>query len=100
MPQLIRVNSEKGELLIAVRTPDDRLAAAGAVTDKVLETVDTTLDSVFQTARLVSDSFSRVIAGQQLKGAELEFGLNFSMKGNIYLVESAAEASIKVKFTY
>jgi hypothetical protein len=48
----------------------------------------------------LTEAFEALYREGKAKNAEVEFGLSFTGKGNIYVVETSAQASLKVKITW
>ena len=86
---------------IAVRTPEDVIQAVGLVSD-VVETAKQSLDTALAVVSGLSDSVYSALSKAEHKpsSAEVSFGLQFTAKGTIYVVESQAMASMSVKLTY
>ena len=101
MPKIISLAAPGGTVQIAVRGPGEAISAAGIVDDVVVK-VDASLEKIFSMIASVGEAARESLSGSQIppESAEIELGLQFTAKGNVYIVESQAAASIKVKLTY
>lgn len=101
MPKLLSFPVEGGSVMIAVRTPDDDVTPVGVLEDTV-EKVNIALDESFEIIAGVAHTFQKSMkhVGKAVKEAELEFGVQFTTKGSIYIVEAEGQASFKVKLTF
>jgi hypothetical protein len=101
MPKLVAIQASHGEIRIAVPKTGEGITAVGVLDDAV-ESVRGSLDEAFATASSMGDAFASALkkATSQPSAAELEFGLQFTAKGTVYVVGAEATASIKVKVTY
>jgi hypothetical protein len=101
MPKLLTFDSPNGQVHIAVRTAEDTIAAVSVV-DDAIEMAEKSLDEALAIVTKISDSvFSALSKSQHAPSStEVEFGLQFTAKGTIYVVEAQAEASLNVKLTY
>ncbi len=96
MAKLLDVSDSEGqEILIAVKSSEDQIHAVG-LADLPVVKVNATLDDALRRARGVSKSFVAAMKDLPIDEAELEFGLAFTAKGNIYIAEAEAEASLKI----
>jgi hypothetical protein len=98
MTRLLEVPVESGTVLIAVRTPGEAVTAATAL-DRVVDQVDQSLDDALRVARAVADSFAAAFETAPVESAVIEFGLSFTGKGKLYVVEAEIEATLKVTLT-
>jgi len=99
MPRLLQLPAEGGEVLIAIRTPEDLVQPTGVLEDAV-ERVGTSLGESLQIVTRIADTFNKVIVKSPIDTAELELGLECTGKGSIYVVESTGKAAIRVKLTF
>ncbi len=103
--KLLELDTEGGDtILVAVEVPE---AAVGQVAnlgelpiERVEQTFDTVRDLVVRGCRPLTQAFQTLQQESQASRAEVEFGVNFTAKGNIYVVESSGNASFKVKVTW
>ena len=102
MPKLLSFETGKNERIdIAIRTPEDAIAAVSVVSD-VVEMAQQSLQTVLSVVAALSDSMYSALSRAEHKpsSAEVSFGLQFTAKGTIYVVESQAMASMNIKLTY
>lgn len=99
MPGLIETPAGDSAVLIAVSGEPD-VVAVGSI-DERIETIAETLCSKFKVIRAIAEQLVDALKEKPLplKSAELEFGLGATGKGKIYVVETSAEATFKVKLT-
>ena len=104
--KLIEMKEEDGgNILVAVDVPEKAIRKVAAnsgeqVIDKVEQSFDTVKDLIVRGCRPLTEAFDTLYTEGKATNAEVEFGLNFTAKGNIYVVESVAAASLKVKVTW
>lgn len=103
--KLLELDTGDGnQILVAVDVP---LAAVGKVAnvgeipvERVEQTFDTIRDLVIRSCRPLNQAFRTLQREGQASEAEVEFGVNFTTKGNIYVVESSGNASFRVKVSW
>jgi hypothetical protein len=98
MPKLFEFESGEGTVLIQAPTPPGEVAAvgrAGEVVDKVAASIGEVLGVVSGIAR----GFSDALKDAPVESAELEFGLQVTAKGRLYVVETEAQGAIRVQLT-
>jgi hypothetical protein len=98
MAKLLEFPTPDGDVRILVREPQDVVGAVG-VTDKAIERVDESLDEVLAVARRVATSVRDALKGAPVESAEVEFGLQLSSKGSVYIFEAGAQATLVVRLT-
>jgi hypothetical protein len=103
--KLLELNTEDGGIiLVAVEVPDvsvGRVSTPGELPiEKVEASFDAVRDLIVRGCRPITKAFHTLQQESQPMSAEVEFGLNFSAKGSVYVVESAGQASLKVKITW
>lgn len=101
MARIISFDAAGGRVEIAVPQPGDAIAAVGIIDDVVVK-VDASLDQIFSMVKSIGESARKALAeaSKPPESAEIELGLQFTAKGNVYVVETQGSASIKVKLTY
>jgi Trypsin-co-occurring domain 1 len=104
--KLIEMESgDGGTILVAVEIPEN---AVGSVSrsdgDLPIEKVDRHFDAVrdliIRGCYPLKEAFNVLRRDTQATDAEIEFGINFTAKGSVYVVESSGSASLKVKVTW
>jgi hypothetical protein len=99
MPKLLEFSVDNVGLLIAVPAPYEDVSAVG-VLDDAIKKVDASLEGAFRTVTHLGKAFQQSLRDMTgVKVAELEFGLQFTSKGSVYVVEAQGQASLKVKLT-
>jgi hypothetical protein len=96
MPKLLEFGGEDDRVLIAVRVPGDEIEAIGRL-DDTIERVGKSVAEVFGMVGKVANDFYETLKTAPVESAEVELGLQFTGKGRLYIVESEAQAAIKVK---
>ena len=96
MPKLVEYRAEGDPVLIVAKTPG--VVPVGNLEDAIVQ-VEVTLRDQFKVIRRIADEFAATIQGDgsPVTSAELEFGLEVSGKGTIYVVETTGTATFKVK---
>lgn len=91
-------------ILVAVEAPEAAVAPVAktgeVVVEKVGESFDTVKDLIINSSRPLIQAFQTLHKEGQAESAEAEFGINFTLSGNVYLVETSGEATFKVKVTW
>ncbi|QSJ15686.1 hypothetical protein JYQ62_28365 [Nostoc sp. UHCC 0702] len=103
--KLLELNTEDGgTILVAVELPDTavvRVAPTGELpVEKVEASFDAVRDLIIRGCRPITKAFRTLQQESQPVSAEVEFGVNFTAKGSVYVVESTGQASLKVKITW
>jgi hypothetical protein len=105
MAQLAPVALGDG-LVIYVETTDSavlpgqsRIVPAGAedAAERAVEIGDRLADSVAGMAKRIIDSFNRLEPADRPVGAEVEFGLDVSVEGNVYVVKGTGKGSVTIR---
>lgn len=103
--KLLELNTEDGgTILVAVEIPEvsvGRVAAPGELPmEKVEGSFDAIKDLIVRGCRPITKAFQILQQESQPVSGEVEFGVNFTTKGSVYVVESSGQASLKVKITW
>lgn len=103
--KLLELDTEDGgTILVAVDVPESAVAPVSLNAELPIERVERTFDSVkdliVRGCRPLTQAFRQLHEETQAVNAEVEFGINFTAKGNIYLVESTGQASLKIKVSW
>ena len=111
MRKIIEMPYEDSKVLVAVDIPDiqasgeiKKVGALDWLTGKpepVGQDFGTITDMIIKYSKPIVKSF-QAISKETIppKRANVEFGLSFGGKGNIYLVEASGEASIKINIEW
>lgn len=98
MAKLLEFPSERGEVAIAIREPQDAVSPVG-VADSARERMAQSLDSVLSMVASVGESFRASLESAPVESGEVEFGLQFTGKGTVYVMEAGAGAAFTVRLT-
>lgn len=103
--EILELNAEEGQtILVAVDIPEaavDWVVTPGEPPIQKLDrNFEAVKDVIVRGCRPLSQAFDQLRQEMQATDAEVEFGINFTSKGNIYLAESPNIASIKVRVTW
>jgi len=101
MAKIIGFDTPQGTVNIAVREPDDAIAAVGIVDDVVVK-VRGSFEDALSVVAAVGQATREAIAKapNPPEVVDVQFGLQFSAKGTAYVVEMQGTASITVKLSY
>ena len=93
-----------GTILVAVEVPETSVGRVSAPGDLPVEKLDRSFDAVkdliVSGCRPITKAFKTLQQESQPMSGEVEFGVNFTAKGTVYIVESSGQASLKVKITW
>jgi Trypsin-co-occurring domain 1 len=95
MGKFLEFESTDGSILFEV-TPGRGEVAAVNKAGELLEKVAISMGEVFGIVAGVARGFHEAIKDAPVDSAKLEFGLQFTAKGRLYVVESEAQSAIKV----
>lgn len=103
--ELLELNTEDGgTILVAVEVPQEAVGQVSAPGETPIKKLDHSFEVVqaliVRGCRPLTKAFAQLHQETQATNAEVEFGVNFTAKGNVYLVESSAQATLKVKVTW
>jgi len=98
MPKLLELESPVGPVLFQIPAQSGEVAAIGK-TGEIVEKIAESMGDVLGVVSGVARGFSAALVGSPVESAELEFGLQFTAKGKLYVVETEAQGSIRVKLT-
>lgn len=103
--KLIELDAGDGKtILVAVEIPETSVGRVSAPGEAVIEKVDGSFgavkDLIIRGCRPITEAFQVLQKESQPATAEVEFGVNFTAKGSVYVVESTGQASLKVKITW
>jgi hypothetical protein len=100
VPKLVEYQAEGDPVLVLTKAPGEDVVAVGNLEDAIAK-VEVSLRDQFRVIRRIADEFAAVIQGEgsPVDSAEIEFGLEASGKGTIYVVETTGTATFKVKLT-
>jgi Trypsin-co-occurring domain 1 len=103
--KLLELNAENGgSILVAVDVPESAVGPVAKPGEILIEKVDRSFEAVkdliIDSSRPLMEAFHILHKEGNAESAEVEFGINFTLKGNVYLVETSGAASLKVKVTW
>ncbi len=103
--ELLELNTEDGgTILVAVDVPEAAVGRVSAPGDPPIKKLDQSFNVVssliVRGCRPLTKAFGQLHQETQATSAEVEFGVSFTAKGNVYLVESSGQATLKVKVTW
>jgi hypothetical protein len=95
VPKLIEVDSANGTVLLQVPAGSAEISAVSRTRD-VIEKVASSLGEVLGIVGGVAQGFSDAIKTAPVESAELEFGLQFTAAGRLYVVDLGTQGAFKV----
>lgn len=103
--KLLELDAENGSsILVAVDVPELAVGPVAKPGEILIEKVDQSFEAVkdliIDSSRPLMEAFQILHKEGNVETAEVEFGINFTLKGNVYLVETSGAASLKVKVTW
>jgi hypothetical protein len=98
MAKVLEFPTPDGDVQIVVREPQDIVAPVG-VPERAVERVERSLDQVLAVVGRVATSVQVALKGAPVESAEVEFGLQLSSKGTVYVFEAGAQATLIVRLT-
>ncbi|MEH1808617.1 CU044_2847 family protein [Nostoc sp.] len=103
--KLLELNTEDGgTILVAVELPEASVVRVSPTGELPIEKVEANFDAVKELivrgCRPITKAFRTLQQESQPVSGEVEFGVNFTAKGSVYVVESTGQASLKVKITW
>mgnify|MGYP001799819277 CR=1 FL=1 len=103
--ELLELNTEDGgSILVALEVPETsggRVSKPGEIPIKKLDAQYSVIQNlILRACRPLTKAFKQLHQETQAADAEVEFAVNFTNKGSVYLVEASGQASLKVKVTW
>jgi hypothetical protein len=95
MTKLLELDIPGGTVLVEVPGTGDEVSAvsrAGDIVEKITQSVGEALGVVGG----IAQGFHDAIKDTPVESAQLEFGLQFTVKGRLYVVDAETAAAIKV----
>jgi hypothetical protein len=101
--ELKSVNNET--IVVAIEVPESSVERVSRIDgDLIIERVDQHFDAVkdliVRGCYPLTEAFKKLGHETQATNAEVEFGISFTAKGSVYVVESSGSASLKVKVAW
>lgn len=103
--KIIELNAgDDKTILVAIEVPETSVRRVSTPGDVPIEKVDENFsavkDLIIRGCRPITEAFQVLQTESEPASAEVEFGVNFTAKGSVYVVESTAQACLKVKITW
>jgi Trypsin-co-occurring domain 1 len=98
MPKMLELDIPGGTVLFEVPVRDSEIAAVSR-TGEVIEKITKSMGEVFGVVGGIAKGFHEAIQDAPVEAAQLEFGLQFSASGRLYVVDVGAQSTIKVTLT-
>ncbi len=98
MPKLLEFDAADGTALFQVPAGAGEIAPVSKA-GEVVEKVSKSLGEILGIVGNVAGGFSEAIKDAPVEKATLEFGLQFTAKGRLYVVDLSAQSAIKVTLT-
>jgi hypothetical protein len=95
MAELIRFAD--GVMVEVVSNPDPVTPVAGKTADRISQAFQDASDVMGGVMRSVISSTTRVVRDAGAAEAEIEFGVGFSIEGDIYIAKASGQGNITVK---
>jgi hypothetical protein len=96
--KLLEFETASGPVVIAIGSTQD-IGAAGGL-DGALEKTERSFEGALRMIEAVANSLASTLARTSADSAQVEFGLQFTGKGTLFVVESEAQASLKVTLSF
>ena len=102
MKSILAFPNSNGSLLIQSADDDTSVVVGTSKIDDAIKKVSDSLTSKLKVLSDVTDAVSIALkeSDKTFTNVEVEFGLSFTAKGNIYVVEAEGEATLKVKLVF
>jgi hypothetical protein len=98
MPKLLEFDVDGGTALFEAPAGAGEITAVSK-TGEVVEKISRSLGELLGIVGIIAKGFSEAIKDAPVETANLEFGLQFTAKGRLYVVDLAAQSAIKVTLT-
>ena len=99
--QLVELDGGQNRtVLVAVDVPEElvqRTSAGNGAIDRIDRSFSEVKQLIVQCCEPLTDAFEQLNQSTNARHAEAEFGISFTLKGSVYLVECSSQASLKVK---
>lgn len=98
MPKLLEFDAGGGTALFEVPAGTGEIAPVSKA-GELVEKVSKSLGEILGIVGSIAEGFSDAIKDAPVATANLEFGLQFTAQGRLYVVDLAAQSAIKVTLT-
>ena len=95
MAQLIKF--KEGITVEVAENPNRVQAVSGKAADKVASGFESATEVLSSIIKTVSRSIKKELEAAGVAEAELEFGVGFSIEGNIYITKTTGEGNLSVR---
>jgi hypothetical protein len=92
---LLELDTPSGTILVEIPVAEGEVSAVSR-TGEVVEKIAKSMGEVLGVVAGIAHGFHDAIKDSPVESAQLEFGLQFSVSGRLYVVETAAQSAIKV----
>ena len=101
MSKLIQMPYQDGSIIVEVETTEGEIVPVGKTGERIAKTVEQAFekveDVIVNSCTVLTGALKKLAEKEPtLESASLECGFQFSGEGNIYMVKTAAQGSIKV----
>ena len=102
MKSILAFPNSNGSILIQSADEDKSTVVGTSKIDDAIQKVSDSLSVKFGILSDVTDAVSHALkrSDKAFTNVEVEFGLAFTAKGNIFVVEAEGEATLKVKLVF
>ena len=98
MPKLLELDVPGGTVLFEAPAGAAEIAAVSK-TGEVVEKISNSLGEVLGIVGGIAQGFHDAIKDAPVQSAQVEFGLQFTAKGRLYVVDLEAQSAIRVTLT-
>jgi Trypsin-co-occurring domain 1 len=98
MAKLLELDVSGGTVLFEVPAEEGEVSPVSR-TGEVVEKIAKSMGEVLGVVGGIAEGFHDAIKDAPVESAQLEFGLQFTAKGRLYVVDVAAQSAIKVTLT-
>jgi hypothetical protein len=95
MAKLLEFEGPNGSVTFAVPATDEEIEAVGRGKD-IVERVGRSVGELFGMVSSIAEGFAEAIKDAPVDSAEVEFGLQFTGKASVYVVEVETQGALRV----
>lgn len=99
MGNLIEIKNGQTSIFVKPAEENESIGAVSAL-DDAIKKVEGALSDKFSILESIGATVKQSLKNVDASSAEVEFGLDFSAKGTIYIAEAEGSASLKVKLVF
>ena len=97
MPKMIQFTGDE-QIMFEVPPAAGEVSAVSRVSD-VIDKIDGSVDSIFGSIASMANRLAVALRDTSAQTAELEFSVEVSARGNVYVVQGESTGGIRVKLT-